>query len=374
MDTRSDQELVRQAREGDKRALGVLFSRHRALVRALSLRALRDPDLAEDAAQEACLLALLNLDRLRRADRFGPWLCGIGLNVCRRWLRDRSRDAWSWEAIHGGRAAEAPTRWDSPDEMAEIADVADRVRRTVDGLPRGQREAVILFYLAGFTRSEIAALLAIREGAVRTRLNKARTRLRQELCSLWKEDDMAVEQKAGFIEMLVADVRRAPRSGETVERCVVLLEEVEGPERLAIWIGPFEATTIAFLLEKAELPRPMTIQFVANVLRAAGGRVQEVRISRLEEGTFYAEVAIESSGAGTAMVDARPSDGMALALLAGAPISVAQEVLDVIKAGGKGSWRAFEDEQDAYSERSASIVSAALSEWTIAIAQLKERP
>jgi len=136
MDTRSDNELVRRARDGDKGALGVLFSRHRGLVRALCLRALGDADLAEDAVQEACLLALLNLDRLRRADRFGPWLCGIGLNVCRRWLRDRSKESWSWEAVHGGRAVADPGTWGSPEEMAEIVDVAERGRRTVDAIRR----------------------------------------------------------------------------------------------------------------------------------------------------------------------------------------------------------------------------------------------
>jgi bifunctional DNase/RNase len=296
------------------------------------------------------------------------------LNICRRWLRERSRDSWSWEAVHGGRTGPDPSARDSPEELAEIADVADRVRRTVDGLPRGQREAVILFYLAGFTRSEISALLSIREGAVRTRLNKARTRLRQELWSLWKEDDVAVEERTGFIEMRVADVRVAPQSGEMRERSVVLLEQVEGPERLAIWIGSTEAIQIAFLLEDAEFPRPMTIQFLANVLGAAGGRVEEVRINRLEEGTFYAEVAIRSAGGGTATVDARPSDAMPLALLAGAPIWVAREVLDAGKAEGKGSWRVFEAEQDAYSQLRPQIVSTTRSEWEIAIAQLKERP
>jgi hypothetical protein len=53
---------------------------------------------------------------------------------------------------------------------------------------------------------------------------------------------------------------------------------------------------------------------------------------------------------------------------------VAQAVLDVVKAEGKGSWGTFEAEQDAYSERSASIVSTARSEWQVAITQLKSRP
>jgi RNA polymerase sigma factor (sigma-70 family) len=375
MDGPSDRELVRRGRDGDRGALGALFARHRALLRILCLRALGDPGLAEDAAQEACLQAMVSLDRLRDPDRFGSWLCGIGLNICRQRLRDRSRQSWSWEAIHGGRSADGIPEWgDSLEELAEIADVADRVRRAVDALPRGQREAVTLFYLAGFTRAEISAVLGVREGAVRTRLNKARARLREELWSLWKEDDVAVRENMDFVEMRVAEVRRSPQMGETRERSVVLLEEVGGPERMAIWIGPFEATGISFLLEKAEMPRPMTIQFVGKVLSAAGGRLTEVRINRLQEGTFYAEAVIETAAGGDAIVDARPSDAIALSLLTEAPIAVAREVLDALKADGKGDWHDFEAEQEKYVERSPDIVSAARSEWEVAIAQLRDRP
>jgi hypothetical protein len=65
---------------------------------------------------------------------------------------------------------------------------------------------------------------------------------------------------------------------------------------------------------------------------------------------------------------------MPSALLAGAPIWVAREVLDAGKAEGKGSWRVFEAEQDTYSQLRPQIVSTTRSEWDIAIAQLRDRP
>ncbi len=67
-----DTALVLAARGGDQDAFGALLARHRPLLLALCRRALGDPLLAEDAAQEAALQALLGLDWLRRADRFGP--------------------------------------------------------------------------------------------------------------------------------------------------------------------------------------------------------------------------------------------------------------------------------------------------------------
>ena len=102
--------LVSAAREGDKAALATLVVRHRPMLVAVCRGALGDADLAEDAAQEAVLLALTSLDRLRQPDRFGSWLCGIGLNVCRRWLRERSRASWSW----GGAAGRAGRRLAGP--------------------------------------------------------------------------------------------------------------------------------------------------------------------------------------------------------------------------------------------------------------------
>lgn len=183
----SDANLVRAARGGDLDAFAILLERHRPLLLSLCRRVLRDEALAEDAAQEASLRAMLRLHSLEDVDRFGAWLAGIGMNVSRMWLRVRTRECSSWNVIEGVRD-DSP----GPESEAVTADLSARVRSTVAGLPRGQQSAVSLFYLSGLSYAETAAKLGIEMGAVRTRLHKARSTLRRELRE-FSERDMMME-------------------------------------------------------------------------------------------------------------------------------------------------------------------------------------
>jgi RNA polymerase sigma factor (sigma-70 family) len=352
--------LVTAAQQGDKAALATLVVRHRPMLVAVCQAALGDAGLAQDAAQEAVLLALMSLDRLREADRFGPWLCGIGLNVCRRWLREWSRTSWSWEALAGGRAGGWPIPSPSlgPAELVEAAEDAALVRAAVAALPASQRVAVTLHYLAGLTQAETAAEAGTSVGAVKVRLHKARIRLREQLGPCWTEERMAVEESTGWVQMRVSDVRRGAASGEVPERHVVVLDEVDGGQRLLIWVGPVEATALAMSLQGVEFPRPGSFQFAAGLLAAAKTSLREVRLTRLVEGTFYAEAVVEGA-AGQGKVDARPSDALTLALLTGAPIRVDPAVIDEA-AATPFAWDAPLEE---LAEGAAEIVTERQAEW-----------
>lgn len=304
-----DARLVGAARSGDRAAFATLIERHRPLLVATCRRMLGSGDLADEAAQEAVIQAMLGLGRLRDPRRFGAWLTGIGLNVGRHLLRPRPAVAW-----------QSDTRVPDPSELVEAADVAARVRAAIAALPAGQRRAVTLFYLAGLPQREVAAALGIDVGAVKGRLHKARRALRARLAELEEEADVTVSD---LVEMRVADVVRRDAAN------IVVLEEVGGDRRLHAFIGPYEADFLAVLLEDLEMVRPLTYTFAARLLEAAGGTLEEVRISRLVEKTFYAE-AVVSSGGGTRRVDARPSDAINLAVLLRRPVKVAREVLDAV--------------------------------------------
>jgi RNA polymerase sigma factor (sigma-70 family) len=305
--------LVAAARGGDREALGELVRACAPQVLGTCGRMLRDPLLAEEAFQEASVTVLLNLDLLRQPDRFAAWFTGIALNVCRRLLRERRRE-WlvaSPPALAGGDVED--------DAMAAFE--ARRVRSAIRALPAAQREAVLLFYVEGLTQAEVAAQLGIEVGAVKTRLHRARAALRRRLTT--PEEADAMTTPAARIEMTVSTVRRVRREGE--EYFIVALGA--GERTLPVWVGPAEGRFIALQLEGVAAPRPMTAALAANLVAAAGARIREVRIERLDDEVFYAVVAVAGPG-GEREVDARPSDAIALAMLAGAPILVSAEVLE----------------------------------------------
>lgn len=116
---------------------------------------------------------------------------------------------------------------------------------------------------------------------------------------------------------------------------VIILRPLEGESDdnriLPIWIGTPEATSILLALEGAEPPRPMTHDLMRNVIEQLGYTVRRVEITRVTDGTFFASLVVQSGAADGSMleIDARPSDSIALAIRAGAPLFVAEEVLDV---------------------------------------------
>ena len=111
---------------------------------------------------------------------------------------------------------------------------------------------------------------------------------------------------------------------------IVILRDKDGSRVLPIWVGVAEANAIALQIENVATPRPMTHDLLKNVIQDLRGRIEKIVVSDLKENTFYALIYLTVGGEVMA-VDARPSDAIALALRARAPIFVEEKVIDHAK-------------------------------------------
>jgi uncharacterized protein len=107
---------------------------------------------------------------------------------------------------------------------------------------------------------------------------------------------------------------------------VVILKDIDGKRFLPILIGPFEATAIALALEGAPVPRPLTHDLMRTIFETLDARLEQVVIHDIRESTFFAKLIVRTNGE-LQEIDARPSDGIALALRMSAPIYVSDKIV-----------------------------------------------
>ena len=115
---------------------------------------------------------------------------------------------------------------------------------------------------------------------------------------------------------------------DTGDRQFISLKEIGGSRSLTIVIGYGEIQAIDRFVKDVRLPRPMTHDLVSALIEACDCSVEQVHVTELRDGTFFAMIRIERADGNVAEVDARPSDAIALATAVKAPIYVAEEVLN----------------------------------------------
>lgn len=109
---------------------------------------------------------------------------------------------------------------------------------------------------------------------------------------------------------------------------IVLLRDLEERNFLPIWIGMFEAAAIAMELQEFKPPRPMTHDLLVKLVGSLKGNIKRVLITEIVENTFFAQIEVFSDGEKTPlMIDARPSDAIAVAVRTGASIFVSETVM-----------------------------------------------
>ncbi|MFN7209260.1 MAG: RNA polymerase sigma factor [Aggregatilineales bacterium] len=178
-----DLDLIAQARRGDVQAFNGLVLRYQSAMYNLAFRLLGDPDLAADVTQDAFIAAFRGLSQFRSSN-FRAWLARIVTNACYDALRRRRRAPASLDAIAEGRAdsADQPALLSDPDEspeqLAMRQALSEAIQDCLNALPPSFRTVAILRDMQDFSYDEIALALNLSLGTVKSRLSRARHKLR----------------------------------------------------------------------------------------------------------------------------------------------------------------------------------------------------
>jgi RNA polymerase sigma-70 factor, ECF subfamily len=184
---RDDAELVAAVLAGDREAFGPLLARWQPSVLRLCRRLLGRGPEAEDVAQEAVVAAFVGLPRLADPARFGAWLHAIAANLARMELRRRHRQALEGLPPLGAEGLQGGEPGPTPEDAWASREIHQAILAALQALPPTTREAVIGFYLQGYSYHQLAELLGTPLSTVRGRLYHGRRQLRRTLRSLADE-------------------------------------------------------------------------------------------------------------------------------------------------------------------------------------------
>lgn len=378
----TDTKLVQHSLDGDKKAFSLLVARHgRRLQRTLRPLLPSAADV-EDVWQETFLQAYLSLDRLQDPSRFRAWVCGIGLNLARMWLRGMPKGLVSLQTL-GQLDLGHHNRLRLPEQHSERQEKARLLAAAMADLPPSEREALLLVYWDGFSHRETAVQLGTSTGAIKVRTHRGRQHLKKLL--QFEQTDSDILKETQMVNVEVFDVIRCvnhpdynidleeilsplldnlPQESraEMVQRShltmnfplmlvelmeaadseqqealleqigllrikqVVLLKEAEGDRILPIWIGPYEADLIGIQLQHLNMKRPLLPDLTQALLEISGTKVRSASVSKLHQKIYYGELNIEV-GAAEKTVDCRSSDAIVMAVRLNVPIFVAEEVM-----------------------------------------------
>jgi RNA polymerase sigma-70 factor (ECF subfamily) len=182
----TDADLVARARQGDPVAFGELVERHRSAVYRAALAALRSPADAEDAAQDAFLLAYRRLDSFRGAASFKTWLLTITWHQA---INRRRSLSGVWRRMAAPKTddeadsliANAHSSGPSPEEAAAQEQLRRGIRLAIRALSSKLRDALLLAQAGDYSYEEIGAMLGAPVGTIKWRVSEARKTIRKHL-------------------------------------------------------------------------------------------------------------------------------------------------------------------------------------------------
>jgi len=334
----NDATLVAQIRSGKREAFDLLLMRYAPSVLRLCTRLLGTSTEAEDVAQEAALQAFLGLDHLRDPACFGAWFHAIAANLARLHLRRRrvlplaplgedlaTRLLWS----HAEPTLE---------EIQAAHEIHDAILEALGELSVVNRQAVIGFYLQGYTYTELARLLGVSVSTVKGRLYEGRRHLKRMLqpladallhpSSLQRKEERMTDTIPAASELVELQIDSVRMLLLTRQRFVILREE-QSRFGLPIRLSPMEAEALSTALDIQRdadgLPFPQNLS--QRLLASLSARVERIVVNALAEQTFYATLTLVQ-GKQTHELDVRLSDALALAVREKVPLYATRALLD----------------------------------------------
>ena len=173
-----DRDLVTRHLYGDPEAFAEVYDRFGGLVFHLARRMAGDDALAEDLSQEIFLRIFKHLEKFKGKSSLKTWVYRVSINCCRSRLDRRSRRRRSFVDIEDERLDEMATTSEGPEARLQRREAAELVGQALARLPLPFREAVVLRDIGGLAYEEIATVLGVRIGTVRSRIARGRDRLR----------------------------------------------------------------------------------------------------------------------------------------------------------------------------------------------------
>jgi RNA polymerase sigma-70 factor, ECF subfamily len=201
-------DLVRKAKAGDTAAFAEIIRRYQNLVYATALQILKDPALAEDAAQEAFVTAFRSLPDLRTESSFPPWLRKIVWNLALA-SRKEQRRFGALEEAGILQSPPADAGQEAERERQEADAFGEEVRRIVSSLSATLRFPVLLCHIDDLSTRDAARFLGITEGALRKRLHDGKKKLQERIVRMAEKSFQVYRLPPDFAKRCICGCRRS---------------------------------------------------------------------------------------------------------------------------------------------------------------------
>ena len=197
-----EKDLIRKAKQGDMHAFEELILKHEKIVYNLALRMMNHSEDAKDISQEVFLKAYRSLSIFDERSAFSTWIYRITHNTCIDEMRKRKgKQNYSLEEEleneEGSMQRQIADEGDTPEESLLREEQKSEILQALDSLSEEHKAAIVLRDVKGFSYEEIAEILEVSLGTVKSRISRARNQLKNEILQMREQNEKTVRHKKG---------------------------------------------------------------------------------------------------------------------------------------------------------------------------------